>query len=218
MDCNPLRYLAIGDSLTIGIGVPFLDPGFVEYFRGLSQQMLKRYISYQKYARSGATTKDVLAMLHSPNVMEAVKHADIITITAGGDDLINAAKRFLTNKNDKSVAQAIQQSRDHYVKILERLHRLDKQEHYMIRLTNLYNPFPDIPIAEAGIKEYNSMIQSFSSEKNVKVADIYSIFKRKEKVLLSHGGIHPNSKGYYQMALAISRLGYSPLEIGQRGS
>ncbi|MBS4196412.1 GDSL-type esterase/lipase family protein [Lederbergia citri] len=215
MDCNPLRYLAIGDSLTAGIGVPFFEPGFVEYYKGISRQILKRPIPYQKYARPGATTEDILTMLHSPIVMEAVSHANIITITAGGNDLINAAKGFITNTNAESVAQAIQQSRDHYLKILERLHHLDKQEHYIIRLTNLYNPFPDIPIAEAGIKEYNSMIASFNSENNVKVADIFSIFKGKEKALLSHGGIHPNGEGYYQMALAISRLGYSPLEICQ---
>lgn len=95
MDFNPLRYLAIGDSLTVGIGVPLMDPGFVEYYRDLSQQILKKPILYQKYARSGATTEDVLNFTYSPFVMEAVKCANIITITAGGDDLINAAKGFI---------------------------------------------------------------------------------------------------------------------------
>ncbi|WHY86289.1 hypothetical protein QNH39_27615 [Neobacillus novalis] len=75
-----------------------------------------------------------------------------------------------------------------------------------------YNPFPDIPIAEQAINEFNSLISSFGREMNVKVADIYSVFKGKEKDLLSRGGIHPNSEGYYQMALALSRLGYSPLD------
>ncbi|MGE7625346.1 hypothetical protein ACQKMD_20790 [Viridibacillus sp. NPDC096237] len=97
MDFNLLRYLAIGDSLTVGIGVLFLDPGFVEYYRGLSQQILKKSVFYKKCARSGATTEDVLIMLHFPSVTESVKYADIITITAGGGDLINAAKKFLIN-------------------------------------------------------------------------------------------------------------------------
>ncbi|MGE7672886.1 GDSL-type esterase/lipase family protein [Lysinibacillus sp. NPDC094403] len=210
MDFNHLRYLALGDSLTVGIGVLFLDPGFVEYYRSLSQQILKKHISYQKYARSGATTEDVLAMLDTPIVMEAVNCANIITITAGGDDLINAAKGYLINKNEKSISQAIKQSGNNISKILKKIHQLDKQDKYILRLQNLYNPFIDIPIADEAIRAFNSLINSFGQELNVKVADIYSVFKGNEKFLLSPGGIHPNSRGYYQMALALSRLGYSP--------
>jgi len=55
------------------------------------------------------------------------------------------------------------------------------------------------------------MINSFGRELNVKVADIYSVFKGNEKAFISSGGVHPNSSGYYQMALALSKLGYSPL-------
>ncbi|MFJ6266685.1 GDSL-type esterase/lipase family protein [Lysinibacillus xylanilyticus] len=211
MDFNHLRYLAIGDSLTVGIGVPFLDPGYVEYYRCLSQQILKKRISYQKHARSGATTEDVLRMLNAPIVTDAVKCANIITITAGGDDLINAAKEFLINKNEEIISRAIKQAGKNISKILEKIHHLDKQDKYILRLQNLYNPFSDIPIADEGIRAFNSLINSFGREMNVKVADIYSVFKGNEKAFISSGGVHPNSRGYYQMALALSKLGYSPL-------
>lgn len=211
MDCNHLHYLAIGDSLTVGIGIPVLDPGFVENYRYLSQKILKKRIYLQKYAWSGATTKDVLSKLNAPIVTEAVNCANIITITAGGDDLINAAKGFIKNKNEESISQAIKQSGNNISKIVEKIHHLDKQDKYILRLMNLYNPFIDIPIADEAIRAFNSLINSFGRELNVKVADIYSVFKGNEKVLLSSGGVHPNSKGYYQMALAFSRLGYSPL-------
>ena len=209
---NHLRYLAIGDSLTVGIGIPFLDPGFVEYYRCLSQQILRKRISYQKYARSGATTEDVLTMLNDPIVAKAVNCANIITITAGGDDLINAAKGFIINKSEESISHAIKQSGNNISKILEKIHHLDKQDKYILRLMNLYNPFIDIPIADEAIRAFNSLINSFCRELNVKVADIYSVFKGNEKVILSSGGVHPNSRGYYQMALAFSSLGYSQLE------
>ncbi|KOP78634.1 hypothetical protein AMS59_12475 [Lysinibacillus sp. FJAT-14745] len=211
MDFNHLRYLAIGDSLTVGIGVPFLDPGFVEYYRCLSQQILKKRIFHQKFARSGATTEDVLTILNAPIVTEAVKCANIITITAGGNDLINAAKKFQINKNEESVSRAIKQAGKNISKILERIHHLDKQDKYILRLQNLYNPFSDIPIADEGIRAFNSLIKSFGREMNVKVADIYSVFKGNEKAFISSGGVHPNSRGYYQMALALNKLGYSPL-------
>lgn len=211
MDFNHLRYLAMGDSLTVGIGVLFLDPGFVEYYRCLSQKILKKPISFQKHAMSGATTEDVLTMLNAPIVTEAVNCANIITITAGGNDLINAAKGYLIDKNEERIAQAIKLSGKNISKIVEKIHLLDKQDKYILRLQNLYNPFFDIPIADEAIRAFNSLINSFGRELNVKVADIYSVFKGNEKFLLSPGGVHPNSRGYYQMALALSRLGYSPL-------
>ena len=212
MGFNSLRYLALGDSLTVGVGIPAFDPGFVEYYRCLSQQTLNRCILYRKYARSGATTDDILTMIHSPIITEAVKYANIITITAGGDDLINAAERFIKNKNEETMSHALEQSQKNYSKILGEIHHIDKQDKYIIRLTNLYNPFPDIPVAEEGIKKFNSLINRFGQEKNVKVADIYSVFKGNEKFLLSRTGVHPNSRGYYQMALAFLEQGYSPLD------
>ncbi|OAH52777.1 hypothetical protein AWH48_13270 [Domibacillus aminovorans] len=207
----PLHYLALGDSLTVGVGVPTFDQGFVEHYVCLSKQTLKKCIQYKKYARSGATTGDVLNMLNSPIVTEYVKYADVITITAGGNDLLNAAKIFMQTGNEKIISNVLEQSQNNYSSIMKRIHHMDKQKDFIIRLTNLYNPFPNIPMGEEGIKTFNSLIDNFSQYKNVKVADIYSIFKGNEKALLTRGGIHPNSRGYYQMALAFHKLGYFPL-------
>ncbi|MBY0123589.1 GDSL-type esterase/lipase family protein [Bacillus sp. S/N-304-OC-R1] len=212
MGYNHLRYLALGDSLTVGVGVPLFDPGFVEYYSCLSQETLNTSIPYCKFAKSGATTGDVLTMISSPPVTEALKFANIITITAGGDDLINAAFGFLKNKNEDTFSQTLEQSRIHYAKILERIHQIDKQDQYIIRIMNLYNPFPEISIAEKGIEAFNSMISRFGQDKYTEVADIYSVFKGNEKEFLARGGVHPNNRGYYQMALAFHRLGYSPLD------
>ncbi|HHW38332.1 MAG TPA: spore gernimation protein [Bacillales bacterium] len=211
MNFNLFRYLALGDSLTVGVGVPIWDPGFVEYYRGVSQRIIKEPLLYQKYAISGATTEDVLNFTYSQIVTEAIKCANIITITAGGDDLINAARQFIMDENKEDILHAIKQSQKNYINLLERIHRMDKQDKYIIRLMTLYNPFPDIPVVDEAIKRFNVLIKSFGRETNVKVADIYSVFKGNEQGLLSKGGVHPNSKGYYQMALDFSRLGYSPL-------
>ncbi|MCP3763332.1 GDSL-type esterase/lipase family protein [Domibacillus sp. A3M-37] len=211
MDFYPFHYLALGDSLTVGVGVPALDPGFVEHYACLSKQSLKKCIQYKKNARPGATTGDVLNMLHSPIVIEYVKHADIITITAGGNDLLNAAKAFIQNKNEKIFSNVLEQSQNNFSSIMKRIHNMEKQKEFIIRLTNLYNPFPNIPIAEEGIKTFNSLIYNFSKDKHVKVADIYNIVKGNERALLTRDGIHLNSRGYYQMALAFHKLGYFPV-------
>ena len=55
-------------------------------------------------------------MLYYPIVAKAVNCANIITITAGGDDLINAAKGFIRNKNEETISHAIKQSGNNYLK------------------------------------------------------------------------------------------------------
>lgn len=211
MDHYPLHYLALGDSLTFGIGVPAFDDGFVERYACLSQQTLKRRIQYKKHTWPGATTKDVLSMLSSPTVIEAMKSANIITLTAGGNDLINAAKKFAQNRHEKLITDALEQTQNNYIKIIEKIHNVEKQKEFIIRLMNLYNPFPEIAVADQGVQMFNSLMKRFSADKHVKVADVYPIFKGNERELLSKGGIHPNRMGYERMASAFHALGYFPL-------
>lgn len=212
MSYNSLQYIAIGDSLTAGIGIPFLNSGFPEFYRKLSEHTLEKRIYLHKFGKSGATTGDILNMLDSPTVRRAIKCANIITITAGGNDLINVAKNLLRHNDKKSVIHAMQQSQENYSKIIKKIQIIDKENPSILRLMNLYNPFPHIPVADEAIKTFNIAISRFAKQQNIKVADVYHVFSDKEKALLSKDGVHPNQEGYHQMALTFSKLGYAPLE------
>ncbi|MFZ3589658.1 GDSL-type esterase/lipase family protein [Bacillus sp. DJP31] len=208
-----LEYIALGDSLTVGVGVPLFDPGFVEvYARNVERDIGKRVQIY-KYAKVGATTGDVVNLLTSNCVQAAIKQADIITITAGGNDLIKAARIYIQNQDKEVLDAALATSINNLTELIRSLDLLieECEGPFIIRLANLYNPFPSIPLVDPWVQTFNQHVQGFSSIPNVKIADIYSVFKGCENDLLSSDKIHPNGKGYFEIARSFREFGYKPL-------
>ncbi|MEW9502672.1 GDSL-type esterase/lipase family protein [Jeotgalibacillus marinus] len=213
-DEKVIDYVALGDSLTTGVGILPFDPGFVERYAGLTRGKLNMPVRLYKHDKVGATTSDLLQSLRSDDYNKTVlRHADIITVTIGGNDLIQAGKAFLQNKDENVLFQALDTSIKNISAIITILNELvSKYEGpFIIRLTNLYNPLPQVPQADIWVQKFNEHLQGFSSISNLKVANIYSIFKGNTKTLLSSDGIHPNQQGYDQMARAVYNLGYNPL-------
>lgn len=206
-------YLALGDSLTVGVGSGLFAPGFVGCYHQLSEAALKRPICQRVYAKVGATTKEVLQSLEIPEIAAAVHEADIVTITAGANDLIDAAEEFLVNKKATVLESALKISTTNLSKILDKIHAIHapKDNTYIIRLLNLYNPLPNIPQIDPWIQQFNSHLSHFSSLPHIKIADIYHPFAGHQQALLSADHIHPNSRGYDVMANAVYQLGFDHL-------
>ena len=204
-----LRYVALGDSLTVGVGTPLFSRAFVDRYLELSEQALKHAIYLNIFAKIGATTEEILQCLSMPEVAVNISFADIITLTAGGNDLIHAAETFLITKKSQDLEDALNKSMAHIGKIIDKIHTLNPpQKHtYIIRLLNLYNPFPDIPEADSWIQNFNAHLAMFSKMPHIGVVDIYHPFAGRQGELLSLDHIHPNSTGYKVMAEATHLLG-----------
>ena len=210
---NYIRYVALGDSLTVGVGSsPFLR-GFVCRFKTYAETDLQNHICLDIFAKTGATTGDVLHSLKHPLIRNRINSAQIITITAGGNDLINAYKEFLVTKDSKTFTNALVNCKKNILHIINNItkEKSTSNQQYMIRLVTLYNPLPEISRGDKWVQAFNEHIQSFAKLPHVKVADIYRLFKGKEKELLSVDHVHPNDKGYEQIALALRNIDYSPL-------
>lgn len=79
-----IKYAAIGDSLTVGVGDGY-GGGFVPGYGVLVQQSLKQPVVIKNMGVSGAATGDVLAIVNRDSDTRFIlQAADIITITAGG--------------------------------------------------------------------------------------------------------------------------------------
>lgn len=55
-----LTYLALGDSLTVGVGASFLAPGFVGRYKQITEEKLDKHVFTTIYAKSGIETGEVL--------------------------------------------------------------------------------------------------------------------------------------------------------------
>lgn len=210
---TPYHYVAIGDSLTVGLGSDLFSPGFVGRYAEDASHALHRQILIDKFARSGATSGEILQALYVPMICDALGTSDIITLTAGGNDLIDAAEIYLKEQNEKKLFLALETAINNIKEMIERIHNLHDplQHQYIMRILNLYNPFPNIPQADPWIQRFNAHLAEYTRFPHIKIADIYSAFHGREQELLSPHGIHPNTHGYEVMANALNQIGYTPL-------
>ena len=100
-----INYCGLGDSLTVGVGSNIFEKGFIGKYLFLTRKRpFNQPIAPAVFARVGATTGDILKSFEHPFVCRTIKEAEIITITAGGNDLIDAAEQFSTRQKKKRIS------------------------------------------------------------------------------------------------------------------
>ena len=209
-----LQYTALGDSLTVGVGAGLFEPGFVQRYKRKMEEDLNEDVSLLVFAKSGLETSDILAMLNEPFIMEQVKKADVITITGCGNDLLQSLEIYEKEKDEHVFLEASSHCQKNYSGMLEKIGDIkgDKDTRYLVRLLNLYNPFPSIELADRWISGFNMHLKQLESAPQIKVIDTYAVFKGREKEYLSIDRVHPNSRGYEAMAEKLRAAGYGPLK------
>ena len=85
-------YVALGDSITYGVGLSGDEQAFPEIIAEKYEYEL------ENLAVSGATSGDLLAVVENPDNADILANADVITITIGGNDLMGALYQYLANE------------------------------------------------------------------------------------------------------------------------
>lgn len=85
-------YVALGDSISSGYG---LEEGTLSFPQQVAQD---NGLELNNLAQDGETSASLLDKLQTPQVAEAVAQADVITITVGGNDVVNSLYRYLTEE------------------------------------------------------------------------------------------------------------------------
>jgi lysophospholipase L1-like esterase len=204
--------LALGDSLTVGYGARE-GFGFADLYRAYLQEHFNKTVDLINAGVNGAATADILYSLQNDDTIRAaVQKADIITITAGGNDLLRAAENYFVDLKLSHLISALRSCQQNYQLLLAAIKQFkkDSSDPYIIRLSELYNPSPDILEAKFCVKRVNKIIRKFK-EPNIKVAKVYDAYRGKEDRLLAEDRVHPNEDGYAVIADEFGRLGCSPL-------
>lgn len=206
---KPIIYLALGDSLTAGYGAPS-GLGFSDIYRSIAEKKMNKPILLKNKGVIGARIADVKHRLSSDKKVQAeVQQSTLITITAGGNDMLDAARQYLIDKDTKKIFRTIRKCEQTFQDMLH-LVQTYKQKiavPYVIRIANLYNPFPQFPEAVFGVTMFNRMLRNLCRS-NVCIADVYCAFLSREERLLSEDLIHPNEKGYRVMAKQMAACGF----------
>lgn len=217
-----LNYVAIGDSLTQGVGDTTDQGGFVPI---LAQALESKYgytVHSENYGISGNTSAQILSrMKKQTKIQTALKKADLMTLTVGGNDVMAVIRKNLTKLSVNSFKQPAKAYQKRLCSIIE-VARQDKST-LPIYVLGIYNPFylnfPDMTQMQEVIDNWNTateeVVKEYQNVYFVPINDaLYKGIDGKEGIVQTSGTqtnvlndalfegdhFHPNNIGYQIMS------------------
>jgi lysophospholipase L1-like esterase len=206
---TPLQYIAIGDSLTAGLGASEVEylrigafvPSFVKYLR----EEEKEIVYVENHGIPGLTSSGLLTSIESSKgLQQRLKNSNIITVTIGGNDLLQ-----LIRNDEISLTAAKSKLEDLEIEI-KKIHRLLRSLNpsSSIYYVGLYNPYPEDhqyhDIAKIIIPMYNDLFYSLEDNNTIFVSS-YEAFVgyESEYTHIAKDDIHPKDIGYEKITSAL---------------
>lgn len=166
--------VAIGDSLTYGTGDEAGQGGYV----GQTVQRLQTdddlRVNSVNFGHPGDTAKQILTRVQKqPAIAKNVKRADIITLTAGGNDLMHTLMKNGANLKDQDVTKAevaFGQSVDTLITTLRQINPTAP-----IYILGVYNPFY---VYFSQVKQLQTIMHGFNNRTKAlvrKMANVYYV-------------------------------------------
>lgn len=219
---SSLNYLAIGDSLTEGIGDESNQGGFVPLLAQDIESHFNIQVTASNFGVAGNTSQQILdRMKDDPNLKKALESADLITVTVGGNDIMAVVRQNLSTLDESSFLEASKVYQNHLREMISLAKKGNKR--VKIYILGLYNPFflnfPQIKEMQSIIDDWNEMtkavISDYSNVHFVPINDrLYKGIDGKDGVVQSDGNqkkvlndalfsgdhFHPNHIGYQIMS------------------
>lgn len=208
----PAAYVAIGDSLAAGQTPDrSIDSGYAD----LIAQELGRNQPFAFYSKDlafpGFTASDVLESIESDEAKELLGSANIITVSAGANDLLrlvqaNAAEGALSFEEIQA-DYALNAARENMGKILSELVELAPSAD--VYVMGYYFAYPHARDSQkqgtAGqLEQLNDILKQEAEQAGATFVDVAGRFGEDAVELVPNSGdVHPNIDGYQEMANAF---------------
>ncbi|OXS63877.1 lysophospholipase L1-like esterase [Bacillus sp. V-88] len=194
-------YIALGDSLTRGVGSS-KGEGFVPLV-GDSLKETNTVDRYQNLGIRGARIEDLLAQLEQKEVKRALKDAKIISITIGGNNLFNSGE-VLNNYSESTALGILKTETPNLDKTFETIRDINKDA--VIVYMGLYNPFKELSDGDSFdsvIQKWNESARTLGLKYDIQVVDTFNLVTDAKRDL-SSDNFHPNDATYQEMADSLS--------------
>lgn len=217
--------LAIGDSLTQGVGDTTNQGGFVPLLARRLSEAYGYEVVPSNYGISGNTSHQILQrMTKQKAIQRNLKTANLMTLTVGGNDVMRVIRKNLGNLTTESFESGAKT----YTKNLRDIIELARQKNAAmpIYIIGIYNPFylnfPDMVQMQEVVDNWNAMTESLANDYQrvyfVGINDqLYKGVNGQEGIVSVSGNqttvvndalftedhFHPNNTGYSIMADAI---------------
>lgn len=190
---NTKEFIALGDSLTYGVGDQ-KGEGYVGDLQYLLSKNQQGDVTVRNYGIPGQQSDGLLHQLGTPKVLNDLEYADYITVFIGMNDLIKSNGHDLNPLNEKR----IQIGKADYERNLKEIFRIvrAKNPNAPILFLGLYNPYPSSEKIQQVIDEWNDTSrQIVSQHSKVKFIATDGLLDEKSQKYFSDT-LHPNKKGY----------------------
>ena len=221
-----LNYVAIGDSLTEGGGDQTNQGGFIPLLSNAISEISDVNVVSQNFGVAGNTSTQIYKrMTKEKKIQSAIKKADVITITVGGNDVMKVIRTQLTNLTENSFEKPAQTYQKQLTEIFDFIR--DNNPNAQVYVLGIYNPFylnfPDITEMQDIINHWNQTTQETIAQQKqmyfVPINDLlYQGVNGSKGVTTSDGEVqtitnnalfeedhfHPNNIGYQIMSDAVA--------------
>ncbi len=215
---NPkVNYVALGDSLAAGQN-PYGEIGYsyADYIKDYlkKKNRLKEYV--KDYAVSGYKSEDIIEDLKDNkkilrdskeyNIRSLLREADIVTISIGANDFMQAFQPSKLQFDDMNVYY--EQVNNSIGKVKNAIKEVRKYAKEKVIVVGYYNPFPLLfknyeDKVDDLFSSVDSVYQELCKEEDVSYISLYQLFKEHSDYLPNPFDIHPNLQGYSAIARLI---------------
>lgn len=166
-----IQFVAIGDSLTEGIGDETNHGGYVPLVANQLQethQLLS--VETENFGVAGNRTPQVLKRIkNDENIQTNLATADIITVSVGGNDLMKVIQNNILGLTTKTFEKPGKTYQKNLTELLNEIRTYNKKA--PIYLLGIYNPFyiyfPEITEMQAIVDEWNRKSEEITKEMNL---------------------------------------------------
>lgn len=193
---KPISYLALGDSITEGIGAITPEQNFVtQYFRQLK---CSDQCQLRNWGVSGMRTRELLDLVLNPGMTRLFPRVTHISISIGGCDFIEMYESGpITHKR---VGSTIKNVLNYSKEILYNIRQKSPQS--KIQLLGFYMPLPAYDYEKKGASQIiqltNYYYAKLCQKYQVQLVNPFKEFYQRKDFFSDE--VHPNQEGYNRLA------------------
>ncbi|MEK4531830.1 GDSL-type esterase/lipase family protein [Solibacillus sp. FSL K6-1554] len=206
-NAQPVFYLALGDSLTRGVGDETQDYGYtIRLQQELEKWPMVEEVELDNRGKNGRRSDQLLSLLKRGHYDEELEKSNIVTITLGGNDVMKIVKKNLFSMKKSMFDKELPKFAKRYEQVIVEIRRVNPE--VPIILVGFYNPFSivvdEITPFDPIISEWNDEIEKLAAtDENACFVSVEDLFVSNEDMVYHVDFFHPNSTGYDRMTKRI---------------
>ncbi|MFD0897562.1 SGNH/GDSL hydrolase family protein [Loigolactobacillus binensis] len=228
---SQIKLVAVGDSLTEGIGDGLKQGGYVGIIKNELTTKQKVKATTKNYGIAGETSTQIDTRVNNDqSLRQDLKQADVITMSVGGNDLMAVLRQQMLNLNEADIKRAQTAYIGHLTTLLQDVRQQNPDA--PIFIFGIYNPFylyfPKMTKMQAAVEDWNqASAKLIKQQKNSYMIDICEQLSKgetltaqkkhssktvsdssseKNTLIFTQDNFHPNHSGYQVMADDLYRV------------